>query len=460
MQRLTEDVDFLFIYEVKQREIDSICLLGAWLENKGYKVGYINSWDSMYHRHTEYSTKVAVISSCCTSGAYSYFTGHSRHFEKAINLQWEQVRMNFSLNSKVQIAADFRGQALETRHVCWGENNRQFLHERYGVPLEMLRVCGYLPLDFYREELRDATEKRETLFARYGLDPSKQTLLFISSFADAGKPESEIELQEGDPQENLDKRNVQATNQKIILDWFRKLCKEDVNVQIIYRPHPAEASNPNILQIAREIPNFHVIGQESIRNWIVNCDILCNWQSTAMIEMYAAKKKTLILRPQPIPYLFSMPIFEEGHFKAVTTYDELIAGIREENPEFPVDTDILLQFYSITDRPVYERLGQYLIDTMNDPDYQCPDIGNHMSPKGRIIHRVKMKSATARAKTAHGAYRLFRGKEPEKDTSARAAKIRENYLHYTYYEQKMRQNRSSPQELREKIDAYRKMIGR
>ena len=32
------DVDFLFVYEVKNREMDSICLVGAYLEEKGYKL--------------------------------------------------------------------------------------------------------------------------------------------------------------------------------------------------------------------------------------------------------------------------------------------------------------------------------------------------------------------------------------------------------------------------------------
>ena len=456
MHHIVENVDFLFIYEVKPRELDSVCLLGAWLENKGYKVGYINSWDTMYHWHTEYRTKVAVLSACYTSGAYRYFLGHALGFEKVVNLQWEQVMMNFATQSKVQTGWDYSGTALEIRHVCWGENNRQYLHDRYGIGYDKLRICGYLPLDFYREELRDATEKRGELFARYGLDPGKKTLLFISSFADAGKPKSEIDLQEGDKQENEEKREVQATHRNMILDWFRRLARENSDVQIIYRPHPAEASNPEILQMAREFPGFHVITRESIRNWIQNCDILCNWQSTAMIELYASGKKTLILRPQEIPFLFSMPILEEGHYRAVTSYEELAEGIREENPEFPVDKDVLLRFYSITEQPAYERVGQYLIDTLQDPDYQCPEIGEHSSPKGRVLHRAQMRASTAKAKAVYRIYRLFHGGKT-KDTP-RGAKIREDYSHYCYYVQKMRQNRSSPRELRTKIDAYKHMI--
>ena len=459
MQRIVEDVDFLFIYEVKPRELDSVCLLGAWLENRGYRVGYINSWDTMFHWHTEYRTKVAVLSACYNTGAYEYFLGHALSFEKVVNLQWEQVMMNFATQSKVQTGWDYYGKALEIRHVCWGENNREYLHDRYGIGYDKMRICGYLPLDFYREELRGATETREDLFARYGLDPKKQTLLFISSFADAGKPKSEIALQEGDQRENEEKREVQATHRNMILDWFRRLARENSDIQIIYRPHPAEASNPEILQIAREIPGFYVIPKESIRNWIMNCDILCNWQSTAMIELYASGKKTLVLRPQEIPFLFSMPILEEGHYKAVTSYEELAAGIREENPEFPVEKDTLLRFYSMTDQPAYERVGQYLIDTLEDPDYRCPEIGEHSSAKGRVLHRIQMKANIAKVKALHGIHRLAGG-ERMKDgkMTPRAAKIEEDYKHFSYYVQKMRQNRTPYRELRAKINAYRRMI--
>ena len=178
-----------------------------------------------------------------------------------------------------------------------------------------------------------------------------------------------------------------------------------------------------------------------------------------MIELYAAGKKTLILRPQEIPFLFAMPILEEGHYKAVTSYEELVAGIREENPEFPVEKDMLLQFYSMTEQPVHERVGQYLIDILQDPDYRCPECGPHESPKGRVLHRQQLKFATAKAKAVHGIWKLFGG-EKGKDgkLTPRGAKIKEDYAHYCYYVQKMRLNRISNRELREKIDSYKAMI--
>ena len=54
MGLIIKDVDFLFIYEVLNREMDSICLLGAYLERRGYSVAYLNTWDTMYNQLPEY----------------------------------------------------------------------------------------------------------------------------------------------------------------------------------------------------------------------------------------------------------------------------------------------------------------------------------------------------------------------------------------------------------------------
>ena len=245
MAMIIRDVDFLFTYEVRNRELDSICLLGAYLEKKGYRVGYINTWDSMYHWTPEYRAKVIVVPACYTSETYAFFTGQQAlKFDKVVDLQWEQVLINMVTHSKVQTGWDFRGEGLEIRHVSWGENNRDYLMERFGFSPDKTRVCGYLPLDFYRPEFREATLSREELFAKYNLDPAKKTLLFISSFSDTGKPESEIALIECDREVVKGHIRLQEASQEKILEWFEKLAREDESIQIVYRPHPAEAAKP------------------------------------------------------------------------------------------------------------------------------------------------------------------------------------------------------------------------
>lgn len=70
------DVDFLFVYDVKNREFENISLLGAELERRGYKVGFQSFWHSYTHRfYTKYRTKVAVLATCYKDTVYRTFTG-------------------------------------------------------------------------------------------------------------------------------------------------------------------------------------------------------------------------------------------------------------------------------------------------------------------------------------------------------------------------------------------------
>ena len=71
--------------------------------------------------------------------------------------------------------------------------------------------------------------------------------------------------------------------------------------------------------------------------------------------------------------------------------------------------------------------------------------------KGRIIDRFRNRWLTRKAKIQNAMV-------SENDKSTRAQKIREEYEQYCYYENKMRQNRMTEAEAREKLDAFRRMI--
>ena len=152
-----------------------------------------------------------------------------------------------------------------------------------------------------------------------------------------------------------------------------------------------------------------------------------------------------------------MPIFEEGHFTAVKTCEELLAGVRAENAPFPVEEERLLRFYSMEREPAYQRVGEYLIETLEDPSYSTPAIGGRPTPKGRILHRAQQRANSAKAAAR---YRLSKLKAPENPPAStpKRQQIEEDYIHYRYYLQRMQQNRISPRALREKIDSYKKMI--
>lgn len=452
-------VDFLFVYEVRNREIDSICLLGAYLEIKGYTVAYINSWDSLYILPEDITAKVVVLSAAYNNGTYKYFTSRAKSFQKAINLQWEQVLTNYVRYSKEKTSWDYSGVALHTRHICWGEDNKEYLQRKFGVNEKYLKVCGYLPLDFYREEFKPTTIDRESLYNHYGLDVNKKTILFVSSFSVIGLPKSEEAM--NTEERRMNEKKIHWESQAIIMEWFEQFAHNYPSYQIVYRPHPAEAKNQKLISKTKEIENFYVIQDESIRNWIQNCDIICNWMSTSMIEMYASGKKTILMRPVHIPHELDMDIFTKGDCESVNTYEHFCQAVFDEKQEysFPINKQDLLYYYDIQEEPVYRRIGNYLIETFNNPDYTSENIIRRPRViKGlnvRVVRILTTGTGILQKILLHGEENT---EEPINKYGFFKTFLINKYSKYKYFKQKWMQNRITEEELRDKIESFKTII--
>ncbi|MEG1801334.1 MAG: hypothetical protein RR273_05095, partial [Oscillospiraceae bacterium] len=321
-------VDFLFIYEVRSREIENLALLAAQLEHWGYTTAFMNSWRCLDLKYDSYDAQVVVISACYDTGTYQFFAGHAGKLKKVVDLQWGQMLKNGYIQSREIVSWDFSGEGLVTRHVCWGPNERKRLEDVYGVEEQYLPICGYLPMDFYRPELADFIIKREQLFTENGLDPNKMTVLFISSFAMVGLPNEHKGKCGHRLQEIIDDSCYES--QEIILDWFKKAMVAHKDIQFIYRYHPTERDNPILTQMEEDYPNFFCISKEAIKHWIVGCDKIYNWLSTSAAEIYKCGKQSFIIRPVPVPWEADMAIFDGCH--AISEYDEF-----EKSLELPCD---------------------------------------------------------------------------------------------------------------------------
>jgi len=444
-----ESVDFLFEYEVRNRELDSICLIGAYLESKGYTIGFVNSWDSLFNNPPMYDAKVMVISACYNDGTYDYFCSHAYKFDKVVNMQWEQVLCNSVVYSKEPSSWDYSGDALNTRHICWGINEKEYLVNRFQFDPDRLEICGYIPLDFYRKEFRNTTPDRKSLFEKYGLDSKKKTILFVSSFTWIGLPKSEEAI--GDEEQKNKERQLHIDSQAEILDWFIRYLKENEDVQIIYRPHPAEAKNEKLRELSNVIDNFYVIPDEGIRNWIINCDILCNWQSTSMIEMFVSEKPVYLLRPVKIPFDLEMPIFDEKRIEPIESYEGFNRALLGNNQKtFPIPEVDVLQFYDINDEPVYKRIGDYLIKTLKDDKYHSRKVNKTIFDIDSEYRRVRRNIG---AKIMTIVNLVF--SNGEKITMNN---LNEKIAHNNYFIAKMKQNGVSGKELHDKIKLYKSII--
>lgn len=84
--------DFLILYEGKVRELESICLLAAELENRGYKVKIINTFLYQVKRIKRINAKIVITPFLYTnSDINDYVLKICQNFNFIINLRWEQI---------------------------------------------------------------------------------------------------------------------------------------------------------------------------------------------------------------------------------------------------------------------------------------------------------------------------------------------------------------------------------
>ncbi|MBP1554421.1 MAG: hypothetical protein J6B21_09745 [Oscillospiraceae bacterium] len=453
-------VDFLFVYEVKNRELENITLLAAELQRRGFSVAFLNSWQCLDGKFEDYDAEVVVVSACYTTDTYKFFTRHASRFRKVVNLQWEQVLRNGYAEADGATSWDFSGEALRTRHICWGENTKNRLMTKYNVADEFLKVCGYISLDFYRDEFKPFIKTKDELFGEFGLDTDKTTSLFISSFAIATMPKENMGTAPG----NFNEVFVQNTidSQKAVLDWFGTACKEYPDHQFIYRAHPSESDNPVLLKLAQEIPNFFYISKYPVKHWIVNCDKIYNWTSTSAAEVYAAGKQAFILEPVPVDHRVTYPFFEGG--ETVKTYDEFKATVEMDvnTPNQPLDTAKFSECYMQTDTPVYKNLCDVLEETFRSTTYSCQNYYPTNSRKEREFEANYSKFWNSRTNillvklakaTSWNISLLNNRRDKEIPDRANTAKLKK------YYAGRTKANAVSQQEIDGLIAKFRTIIG-
>ena len=380
-------VDFLFIYEVRNRELENICLLAAELEKRGYTTAFINSWHACSNHEEDYDAEVVVVSACYSSNTYKFFTNFATKFRKVVNMQWEQILHNGYVESEGTTSWDFWGESLKTRHICWGENTKNRLMTKFGVPEEFLKVCGCIPLDFYRPEFRSRIIPKDKLFADNGLDTAKTTMLFISSFSYTSLPLNTR------PKSSVDFSDVHAKSvidsQKAIADWMEKACKEFPDIQFIYRAHPAEAEADFLLQLAKENKNFFCLSKEPIKHWIMACDKIYNWTSTAAAEVYVSGKQSFVLEPVPLDHRVTYRLFENGN--SIKTYDGFRESLQLPSDAFaqPIDDGLMNECYNQTDVPNYKRVADCMEETFHSTTYKSENFNEYSSQQDRYEFEAK-----------------------------------------------------------------------
>ena len=368
---MKKEYDFTFVYEIKNRELDNVLLLKCELERRGHSVNILETWSEECHKSIPSKSKVLVSFALHDNKTIKYVSQFVRGCTKFVNMQWEQV---FTNGDRLQNKNDagttgVYGDAKKGFHICWGENSFHELTTKFDVETTHAGITGNVSLDFLRPEFHSFYTPKEELFAKYGLDPNRQTYLFISSFSYGELPDSILnsELYQNQGFDVSEFRNISICSQKSILDWIELELLKRPEITMVYRPHPAESNIARLKNMEDRYTNFRVIGELSIKQWIITVDKIYTWWSTSIAEVFMSGKGCSILRPFEIPYLSELELYNGASF--ISDYNQFSNSYTLSN-SFPLSNERMqFYYYSEPRTPAYLKVADALEEVLNNDDF-------------------------------------------------------------------------------------------
>lgn len=377
----TKKYDFVFVCESKVRELECCCLIGLELEKRGYKVGIINYWMPLIRKDYEpVETKVLMSHAIYKDESLKRELSYIKGTTKVINMQWEQIYSKRELTSKLS-PWKMEGDVKKAIHLSWGQNNYDKLVDDDGVPKENVRMVGSVTMDFLRPEYRDYYLSRDEVIKSYNLPSDKKLCLFISSFSLVNLPAN---IQEDEFKDIWD---LQIESQKKVLSWFDKILDTRDDITLVYRPHPAEADNVLLSEMEKKHKNFVCIRELSVKQWIIVADVIYNWFSTAMAEIYFANKQCFILRPMPLSDDIEVTILENGKF--ITTLDEFEHTFDATEIEMPIpEENISSSYCNKKETPVFLEIAK-ICEEIIDGNSESFIATDRYTLKDRCLYKLK-----------------------------------------------------------------------
>ena len=365
-------LDFLFFYETKNREFESIVLLRNELVKRGYTVEFFSFWETRnYTKCRKYfnKVKIAVMPSLYHDEEILQFVYRvAGNVQNIVNLRWEQVfTHDTEMDENYYVYP--KGYAKDAFICCWGQKPKKMLMG-FGIPPEKLEVTGPIQMDMLNEKLRGYYLTKSQLFKKYSIPVEKKSILFISSFSVSTFKQSEIDkfvLQfKGKERENyLEFIETQNKTRKILSEWFIKLA-ENMDCTIIYRPHPTEYDTPEISRF-KDSSRIKVISEENVKQWILTCDQIFSWYSTSYAEAYLAGKQCDILRPVKLRHGDDLPIYDGMEF--ITDFEQFQKKCTMPDTKL-ISNNNIHKYYDITrNKFSFERTADYLERILNNENY-------------------------------------------------------------------------------------------
>lgn len=385
--------DILVAYTIKGREYQVCRAIVEELKRRGYSVAlthrtYRSRWIYQFFSKPKVIVGTVAMLAEILPGINScdWYTDSLRgRAPFLLNLQTEQVFRD-GLDS-YNIVTDPK-YIDRIYYVCWGIKRKEQLL-RHGIPETNIILSNAPHLDFLLPCFRGFYKSKKQLSMEYCINSDKQWILLISGFLWASWSRSsflqsaeQIRIangKNGDPMyckrhdaKMLALRRDVANAQKITLDWVGKYLEGSDKI-VIYRPHPGEIPTEYVKKMIDRFPNqFFYIGEESVQQWIQVSEVINIWNSTAAVEVYAAKKHCNLIQPFPLDAQLCPIIFDKC--KPIDNYDDfaLSQDIQDEfaPDSFPINVDILKSYYCMDETPSYMRICDFIekIYIKNPPD--------------------------------------------------------------------------------------------
>ena len=368
-----KEIDFLIIYEHKNREFESIALLKHELVRRGYTVEFF-SFDEYHNvkkrRRLFNNVKIAIMPSLYHDEEIQTFVyGVAGRVKNIVNLRWEQI-FSRATEENLDYYVYPKGNAKYAYHCCWGEKPRQMLMDT-GVDEDKLFITGPIQMDFVRKDFNGFYLSRAELFDEFGIDKDRECILFISSFAISSMDKWTLEWlysqYEGVELEELKKYlTVEAGSRNTIVEWLKKIASLN-KCTIIYRPHPAEA-NTELIEQLKMIDNIKVISDYNIKQWILACDQVYTWNSTSLTEASVAGVPCAVLRPAPLSYNDEYPIYDG--FPVIKTFEEFKNHYESgsiDGSAYLLDSEKTSEYLSVNPTiPSYIRTSNVMEEAIKD----------------------------------------------------------------------------------------------
>jgi hypothetical protein len=295
----------LALVEHVDRELDLLCLLGAELKARfGIDLQILN-----FYADAPLALNGASPDVVLTPFFYATEDVVLKDYVNAwpdatwLNFAWEQVFYPSQALIKRPRDAFTRNNVT---HVAW---SRDFLDYQVanGVAPERVELIGHGVYALYDKRRRPYFTPRVELARRYGLDPTKRWVFVPENYRWAFFADNKLK--------NLGARGVEADDLRAMRDYCRASMTDLIvwcealtdtgDVEVIFRPRPAtsveEFSAFMKGVIGDRPPRFHLIKQESAREWVLASDASASSFSTVLIEAALAGRAAMRVEPRATP---------------------------------------------------------------------------------------------------------------------------------------------------------------